>query len=85
MAHHPMYCSTTDGDDCNHHDSVVRFDGSSHIYMTVHVRTRACKSELENKYITNGSIIITCTTVALQVFQLFSHHYTHTIMAYYMH
>eukprot|EP00731_Ephydatia_muelleri_P027412 Em0019g285a len=24
MAHHPMYCSTTDEDDCNHRDSVVR-------------------------------------------------------------
>ena len=24
MAHHPMYCSTTDGDDCNHYESVVR-------------------------------------------------------------
>ena len=23
MAHHPMYCSTTNGDDCNHYDSVV--------------------------------------------------------------
>ena len=23
MAHHPMYCSTTDEDDCNHRDSVV--------------------------------------------------------------
>ena len=23
IAHHPMYCTTTDGDDCNHYDSVV--------------------------------------------------------------
>ena len=24
IAHHPMYCTTADGDDCNHYDSVVR-------------------------------------------------------------
>ena len=24
MFHHPMYCTTVDGDDCNHHESIVR-------------------------------------------------------------
>ena len=26
MYHHPMYCTTLDDDDCNHHESIVRIN-----------------------------------------------------------